>query len=206
MTPRFDDTTELLSHAMVIVEQAVNSLWRDVKNCLQSELQPAPFPAILYCFSTINLLGALATGRADKSAPDKEISIYYMRRFMHYSYDDAEILIELFRHKLVHLAQPNPVIKYGPKVMMTWATHHNNKEYHLKREPLPQGNVLDGYDIISHWHIPVTHRFNIRIMDFTLDIKDSATGFNGYLDLLAKCPHLQDKYKKAINHIYPEST
>ena len=35
----------------------------------------APFPAILFCFATINLLGALVTGRADRGADDKLISI-----------------------------------------------------------------------------------------------------------------------------------
>jgi hypothetical protein len=54
---KFADKTELLSHARDLVEQAVNSLWRDVKNCLKNEFEPAPFPAILFCFSTINLLG-----------------------------------------------------------------------------------------------------------------------------------------------------
>jgi hypothetical protein len=203
---KFADTTELLIHATGTVEQAVNSLRRDVKNCLRNKIEPAPFPAILFCFSTVNLLGALVAGRADKNAPNKEISICYMTRFMHYSHENAEILIDLFRHKLVHLAQPRPVIRYGPEVMMTWATHHNNRSLHLKRETLPQGSVLDGYDILPGWDIRVTHRFNISIMDFTLDIKDSAMGSNGYLKKLKHCPDLQAMYKKAINQIYGDST
>jgi hypothetical protein len=60
---RFADKTELLAHARQNVEQAVNSLRRDVKNCLKNEIEPSPFPALLFCFSTIDLLGALVSGR-----------------------------------------------------------------------------------------------------------------------------------------------
>ena len=110
---KFANPTELLFHARDTVEQAVNSLSRDVKNCLRYELEPAPFPAVLFCFSTVNLLGALVTGKADSSRLNTKISIYYMTCFMHYSAEDAKILIDLFRHKLVHLAQPSPLIRYG---------------------------------------------------------------------------------------------
>ena len=82
---KFKDPIELLIHARGHVEQAVNSLRRDVKNCLKSEIEPAPFPAMLFCFATINLLGSLFTRRADKGADDKLISIFYMTRFMQYS-------------------------------------------------------------------------------------------------------------------------
>jgi hypothetical protein len=53
---KFKDPIELLIHARGHVEQAVNSLRRDVKNTLKSEIEPAPFPAMLFCFATINLL------------------------------------------------------------------------------------------------------------------------------------------------------
>ena len=78
---KFADKTELLFHARGLVEQAVNSLWRDVKNCLKNELEPAPFPAVLFCFSTIDLLGALVSGRADKNAYTTAQSIKYMTCF-----------------------------------------------------------------------------------------------------------------------------
>ena len=57
---------------------------------------------------------------------------------------------------------------------------------------------------LSDWTIRVTHEFNISIMDFVKDIKDSTIRPNGYLDMLKKTPHLQDRYETAINHIYGE--
>lgn len=39
-------------------------------------------------------------------------------------------------------------------------------------------------------------------MELVNDIKDSTNKPNGYLDMLEKTPHLQDKYEMAINQIY----
>jgi len=50
--------------------------------------------------------------------------------------------------------------------------------------------------------IPVIHEFNISIMDFVRDIKDSVNSPNGYLDLLEKTPYLQDRFEMAIEQIY----
>jgi hypothetical protein len=46
--------------------------------------------------------------------------------------------------------------------------------------------------IASIWNISVTHEFNIGIMDFVRDIKDSVNRASVYLDLLEKTPHLQE--------------
>ena len=192
---KFKDPIELLIHARGHVEQAVNSLRRDVKNCLKSEIEPAPFPAMLFCFATINLLGSLFTRRADKGADDKLISIFYMTRFMQYSTENA-ILIELFGHKLAHLAQPNPLVRYGLE-RVTWRHHQHDRQFHLKKIPLDSG---------SHWHIPVTHEYNISINDFAKDIRDSAMGLNGYYNTLEYSPYLQSNYELAINRICGEKT
>lgn len=200
---KFADTTELLVHARNMVEQAVNSLWRDAKNCLKNELEPAPFPAILFCFSTINLLGALVTGKAYKGANDEKISIDYMTSFMHYSTYNATILIQLFRHKLVHLAQPSPLVRNGQE-MITWRHHHHDRQFHLKKIPLAQSSEIG--DVPPHWHIRITHEYNISIMDLVIDIKESAMGHNGYYDKLQYSQGLQKNYELAINQMHGEPT
>jgi hypothetical protein len=200
---KFANTTDLLYHARDTVEHAVNSLWRDVNNCLKNKLEPAPFPAILFCFSTIDLLGSLVSGRAHKNVHTTAQSIKYMTCFMDYSTENATILIDLFRHKLVHLAQPSPLIRYGLQVI-TWKHHHQNRRFHLKKIPLEQSSEIG--DVPSHWHIQVTHEFNISIIDFAIDIKNSAMGPNGYFEMLEKSPYLQAKYELATNQILGEPT
>lgn len=114
---------------------------------------------------------------------------------MIYTRENADLLINLFRHKLVHLAQPNPVFRRNWDVI-TWKYHHYNRQFHLKKIPMPQGTRLQATSVSP---VRVTHEFNISIMDLVKDIKDSTTR---YLDLLEKMPHLQDKYEAAINQIY----
>jgi hypothetical protein len=60
----FKNQTALLSFARKFLRQRIMSLNKDVKHCLREPC--APFPAILYCFSTIDLLGALYQGQAEK--------------------------------------------------------------------------------------------------------------------------------------------
>jgi hypothetical protein len=200
---RFVQQNELVSHARRFVENRVNSLESDAKHCLPKDPHDeriAPFPILLYCFATIDLLGALVAGRADASAPTPSQSKEYMRRFMSYSPMDADILTDLFRHKLVHLAQPNPLIKRGSEVI-TWRYWHNRGDIHLKKLPAPPGIPIH---VTNDWTIPVTHEFHVSIMNFVNDIKNSTTKTKGYLDMLEKKSLLREKYQDAINQIYGE--
>ena len=195
---RFVQQTELISYARDFVGERIISLEKDVMHCLQGQL--APFPALLYCFAIIDLLGALASGRADKNAPTTQQSISYMTNFMNYTFENADILLNLFRHKLVHLAQPKSVVRRDPE-LITWKYYHDNKLIHLKKIQLPQNTNVS---ISSIWTISITHEFNISIMDLVRDIRDSTIRPNGYLDLLEKTPHLQDRFEMAISQIYSD--
>lgn len=201
----FTNKTELLSHAKTFVSNRVNSLESDATHCIPADPQDkriAPFPIVLYCFSTIDLLGALVAGRTDENAPTPSQSKEYMRRFMTYSPTDADILIDLFRHKLVHLAQPGPMIRRNSEVI-SWRYYHDDSHFHLKKLPA-QGKKVHAN---SDWIIPVTHEFHISIIDFVKDIKNSTTKKpKGYLEMLKQKPLLRQNYENAINQIYGETT
>jgi hypothetical protein len=192
----FKQQTELVNYARDRVGERISSLEKDVRHCLQEQL--APFPALLYCFATVDLLGALSSGRADKKALTTQQSISYMTNFMNYTFENAEIILNLFRHKLVHLAQPDPIIQHNSD-SITWRYHHDNRQFHLKKVQLPPNTRIP---ITSVRDILVTHEFNISIMDFVRDIKDSVNRPNGYLDSLENTPHLQDRFENAIGQIY----
>src|SRR5206468_9442054 len=109
----------------------------------------APFPAILYCFSTIEMMGALVEGEASIPPPSKTYvdpcdgktkpmgangaSANYMRQYMSYTDEQTCLLMQIFRHKLSHLAQPRPVIKRGGK-KIAWQYEHENRDKHLLTE------------------------------------------------------------------------
>ncbi len=82
MAKAFADTHELIQFGRTFLSDRTESLQRDVQVCTVGAT--AAFPAILYCFSTIDLLGALLGGEAKDSKSMTERAKAYMRRFMNY--------------------------------------------------------------------------------------------------------------------------
>jgi len=59
----------------------------------------------------------------------------------------------------------------------------------LKKIPYQDDKEIGG-DFPLHWHIKVTHEFNISIMDFAIDFRVSTMGPNGYYNALEYSPYL----------------
>jgi hypothetical protein len=100
-TTRFPDKNELKRFARRFVKERMDSLEKDVIHCLRQPF--APFPAILYCISTIDLLGALSAGQAAKKDPITNKSVdtianskIYMQKFMGYTVDQTNLVTDLF--------------------------------------------------------------------------------------------------------------
>jgi hypothetical protein len=184
----FADTHELLRFARAFLDERLESLQRDVALCLGGT--HAPFPALLYFFSTVDLLGALSAGNASRNAPTSRQAKASMRRFMHYSEEQCDLLLDIFRHKIVHLAQPSPVVEhYGRK--LSWGCWHNERGHHLQLISLPQGTQRPVTSIRSQsW----THRFEVSITHLVKDLVDSVYQPGGYLHLLSQDADLQDKF------------
>jgi hypothetical protein len=107
---KFNDENELKSFTRAFVQERINSLKQDVSHCLKGA---ATFPAILYSMSTIYLLGELYNTSTDYNTTGS--SLKYMKEMMGYDEIQRNLLMKLFRHKLVHLAAPRPVAIYPPK-------------------------------------------------------------------------------------------
>ncbi len=193
---KFAEQRELIRFAKNFIRERIDSLENDVRHCLQEPF--APFPALLYCFSTIDLLGALCAGNAARNAPTTRQSADYMQRFMNYTEEQSRLLQNLFRHKIVHLAQPKAVIEDNSR-LICWHYRHESREHHLKLVKLPQGSKVQ---ITASWEISCDYEFNISISHLVKDIRDSVESPNGYLESLEKTPDLQDRFEKAIAQIY----
>lgn len=186
--------------------ERIDSLQKDVIHCLQQPF--APFPAILYCISTIDLLGALCAGQVANKHPTtgKRISIdtnanstNYMRNYMGYTEQQSYLIIQIFRHKLVHLAQPRPTFSYKNKVV-TWEYVHEHTSKHLLIEDL---SSITKYYIKTDWSIDIDQKFTIGITQMMLDIRDSVLRHGGYLDQLeTNTNRVLDKFEKAIEEAY----
>ena len=199
MSRHFTDQHELIQYVWDFLRERCASLQKDVNHCLNGMF--APFPAILYCFSTIDLLGALYVGNAKSGCPTTKQSADYMQRFMNYTQQQAELLQQLFRHKLVHAAQPRAVVKYSGKVV-SWGYEHDNRAKHLLLEDLPTGRKVT---ITPTWGISCDQIFWLSILDFARDVCESVEWPGGYLSTLERTPDLQDHFERALTHLFDPS-
>jgi hypothetical protein len=192
----FSDIQELKKVAQCFLRERTNALEKDVGHCLQHPY--APFPAIIYCFSTIDLLGALSEGDASRKAKTNNQTKQYMINFMKYSQPVAELLMIIFRHKTVHLAQPKPVVSMDGK-LVTWKYSHNDISEHLQLKAEPEVKRLQRTSKIL---LSADHRFGISIIHFTRDIVESVHGTAGYFQKLETDSVLQNNFDKAYDEIF----
>jgi hypothetical protein len=192
----FAEQNELIRFAKEFVVTRIDALEKDVAHCLSEPY--APFPAVVYCFATVDLLGALCAGDASKKAPTSQQSTEYMRRFMHYTDEQTKLLMSIFRHKIVHLAQPKAISEYNGK-KVAWRYWHDNAERHLKLTKLKEPGQLQ---LTSSWVVTADHEFELSISHFVKDISDSVREPGGYLHTLLTDTDLQDRFEKAISEIY----
>lgn len=192
----FVDTDELIQFARTFLRDRTDSLRQDVMVCTHGAT--AAFPAILYCFSTIDLLGALLGGDAKSLSGLTDRAKAYARRFMHYSEDQCSLLWGIFRHKIVHLAQPNPVKEFKGK-KTTWGYWHDDGAHHLKLVTLVPPLRETATSGLS---FEAEQRFEISIRHLVVDIVDSVHAPGGYLHSLASDTELQGKFTDAVTQIY----
>ena len=196
----FKTPDELVSHAEGMLRARCDSLSKVVAHCLSK--QYTPFPAILYCFSTIDLLGALVAGRGDNKRPATRHSKTYLTLFMNYPDPIPMLLMGLFRHKLVHLAAPKIVFEFedntSRKHNVLWNYTHNTPGKHLELQGVAgTANIDNGL-----WVLPYDQSFWLDITSFASDIINSALGSNGYLAQLKTNAKMRVLYAAAVNDLY----
>jgi hypothetical protein len=186
---KFPDKNELRRFARNFIKERIDSLQKDVMHCLQ--LPYAPFPAILYCLATIDLLGSLCYGQKNSRT--------YMHSFMGYTQEQSKLITQIFRHKLVHLAQPRPVFSYNKKTV-AWRYVHENTPDHLILKDLPKDSKKW---VKSDWSVDLDQVFTIGITQLVEDIRDSVLRHGGYLDQLDRNKNkLLNKFEHAMDEVY----
>ncbi len=195
---------EVIFEARQLLKERIDSLRKGVRYCILQNKGtpdwPAPLPALLYCFSTIDLLGALYGGDATKNAKTTKQARDYMIDFMSYPEDKVELIQKVFRHNIVHLAQLKPETTIDSSIIKKrslsskiksgsykWAYCHKKRRIHLKLEE----------------EKPNEFRFHVSIWSLVEDIADSVFGPNGYLQRLGNNEDdLQEKLKTAYGQIF----
>jgi hypothetical protein len=203
----FKDSKFLVDYAYrFVIEERLTSLQKDVKACLGSD---CAFPALLYCLSTIDLLGALNSGYAMEGSKTKGNFKVYVTRFMRngstisrerYSSFQADLLQDIFRHKIVHLAQPKLVVKKDSK-LIAWRYEYPNTSNHLALERI--GYERKVRHILTPKDLFYNHIFVISITQLMYDIVDSVIRSDGYYSKLrSNYKSLQGNFDQAIEQLY----
>jgi hypothetical protein len=194
---KFSNPQDLLEHARNFIDTRMSSLKNDVNHCIKTKPY-APFPALIYCFSNIDLLGALSAGKAGKNANTTQQSKDYMKCFMGYNELQSTLLQCIFRHNLVHLAEPLlSVIEYKSR-RIAWKYNHNDVLNHLIFLP-----AIITTDNINVQIAPVDEIFEISILALAEDvIKSVYKDGGGYLQMLEQDKNLQTHFKEADENIH----
>jgi hypothetical protein len=117
---------------------------------------------------------------------------------MNYTPDEAKLLQGLFRHKLVHLAQPKAVLRHNGK-MVTWRYWHDDAGKHRQLTSL-SSPVVEA--VTSGLSLTIEQEFAIGITQLVREIVDSVRRAGGYLDRLHGDATLQAHFETAISQIY----
>jgi hypothetical protein len=188
---KFANQHDLLNHAKDFIKTRMDALKKDIDHCIKT--QPyAPFPALIYCFSNIDLelfiqeelIRLLLQQKDLKGIPQHNNLKKYMKDFMGYNEEKSTLLQCIFRHKLVHLAEPLlSVIEYKSR-LIAWKYNHYNTVNHLIFVPASTAN--NKIQITANWDIHFDEVFEISILGLANDIINSVYKADGYIESLQK--------------------
>jgi hypothetical protein len=117
----FKDDVELMEFAeKFVINDRIASLENDVERCIPDDKKEAaanaPFPALMYCFSILDLLGSLYAGNA-RSGNTTGNSARYMEDYLNYPRDKLRLLQKIYRHKIIHSSQPKFAMLYNKQII-----------------------------------------------------------------------------------------
>ncbi len=177
---------EVLTRARRLLVRRVERLKNDCRHCLFGA-HPAVLPALLECYSSIDLLGSLYGGNATGSTDHARQAETYMSHVMHYSLDPVTIIQGLLRHKILHLGDMQASVKMQGS-LLTVLFVNNERGNHLRVEPGMSPEEAD---------------FTVSIWSLVEDIEDSVIREgDGYLSLIRWDTPLQEKFNRAYNQMH----
>jgi hypothetical protein len=195
----FQNDKQRVELATQISNNMLCSLENGVTECLRypytntSAPTNAYSPAVMYCFSLIELFGSFYDGtsrgtRLPKGKGTSDRAKKYMIDLMNYSQVDAEKLQKIYRHKLAHLAIPKPAILYRDKYF-SWKLHDPDPAHHLTTEQSPRSIRIGNLSQVDYDEIYVVNIMQLK-RDITASVRSPG---KGYLAALQKSQDLIDK-------------
>jgi hypothetical protein len=191
-------TEEELLKAKSLFRERIESLKSDLRICQQG----AFFPIVMYTFATIDYFSSFWVGWNDPKGENRtrsynrdrrnqtERMVYFMKKYMNYPVKSSRIAIAIFRHKLMHTAEPRVITARNKKERYYWKITFDLDINHF----LPQ-RVADDPNDPGYEH----YDFCISVPRLISDIENSIFGPQGYFYDLLSSEDLQGKYKTCEN-------
>lgn len=179
-------TDEEILKAKNLFRERIESLKSDFKICRQG----AFFPIVMYAFATIDYFSSFWAGwnkKRDRDQNQTQRIADFMKKYLDYPEKSSKIAIEIFRHKLMHTAEPRLITWEEGKEKYYWEIDLDFKSEHFLLQ-----KVADDPNNLEYIH----YKFLISVSYLIFAIETAVFGPCGYFyDLLANKENLQDKYK-----------
>lgn len=214
----FETKIDIVSFAKRFLRMQVLRFRKDISVCLRGRrLRPreplthAYFPGLMTCIAFVDLLSGLYAGKIDGHSVGELKS--FVKQFMDkYAYDDdtLDILYQMFRHKVAHLAIPYAVfdthakggpLKSRPRRLLTWTVHAGRRKPSIKIEPLASAKQIQHDP--TPWDTYYDHRVSISVKSLATDIVKSIYGPTGYLHCLRTDAAARARFKNCMKLWYP---
>ena len=191
---------EQLKKILKWFERKIESLERDAYRAFTDKIKiehnlgkgTAPFPIVLFSMSTLDFFSAAYYGYSEKKNTKSRVSqtkrmIEFLKRYLNYDPTVSKVAIDVFRHKLVHLAEPF----CSNKGVIGWSISSRESDD-------------------RHWTIKDFNRKGDKAVYFGVDnfirhLRSGVLGNTGYYQDLSQNIDLQNKYLLFFNEVNSQS-
>lgn len=173
-------------------EERINSLDNDTKRCfwkIASGPGEAYFPPVFYAFATIDYFSSYWAGwndpLGDKNKKQTPRLVAFMVKYLGYGQRASTVAVAIWRHKLMHTAQPRVLRAHSGSDNFKWETGINLAD-HMTLSPTGTPNEFlvrfDSYAVVR-------------------DLRKGVFGPTGYYSELCRSADLQRNYVACYNEM-----
>ena len=208
----FASDADVVQFAKAFLNEHLDRFNKDIAICLKADAEKrhAYFPALITCIAFLDFLSGLYAGTLERHSL-KELK-HYVRNFMdpsEYTEDRLNVLYELFRHKVAHLALPYAVFgtntkpkTFGgqPRRLITWTVRASGP-----RPPISIVSVIPPKHIlkaVTPWSVSYDHIAVIGVRSFASDIIKSVPKYLRHLKK-DKTKIALSRFKDCMNIYFP---
>lgn len=175
-------TTAELEDGRHAFEARIHSLEVDTKKCLSTSTPGiAFFPPVLYAFATLDFFSSYWAGwnQGGPARNQTDRMVSFAEQFLSYPRKEAQVAVNIWRHKLMHTSQPRVVENADTGERYLWSTGHETA-VHMKLVATATSNEF---------------RLHFAPLRFSKELRVAVFGPNGYFGKLSTSSDLQLKWR-----------